>query len=66
MVHSLSVFMHPVNNENTSREPLIKSVTPALRQAQDKLAFGQAGVQFIENTGFRPSPDNQRLARLRA
>ena len=46
-------------------------VTPALRQAQDKLTFGQAGVQLIElgfagmggflpnsqNTGFRPTPE---------
>jgi hypothetical protein len=40
------------NNNNEQKYYI--SVTPAHRQAQDKLAFGQAGVQLIKNTGFWP------------
>ncbi|MDO8989119.1 MAG: hypothetical protein Q7U91_05750 [Sideroxyarcus sp.] len=32
-------------------------VTPALRHAQDRLTFGQAGVQLKKITGFRPAPE---------
>ena len=31
-------------------------VIPALRQAQDKLTYGQTGVQFNKNAGFRVKP----------
>ncbi|MDO8263634.1 MAG: hypothetical protein Q7T21_10460 [Gallionella sp.] len=32
------------------------SVILALRHAQDRLTFGQAGIQYFQKAGHRPSP----------